>query len=197
MFLSNPFTYNAALMAEIDKHVVYNLYTHFVRAHPIMTFYNIELNANFINYLESFAGLRTCSIEFKKRFYDKQFNQEYDKMIAELPVSNGILLKIRNIYHHARGLRLTNLVQHTPSNEQMSRVEYVYGISEKDLLNLTDEWNQKEREYLSEVSENGFIDVKKLITTHFDEYSKFLDKYEGNLSKLIQRKTGYSISLTI
>jgi hypothetical protein len=97
------------LMSNIDQHVLYGLSEQFIKVTPYITFFNIEINANFINYLESFAGLGTCMMEFKKAFSDDQFDLEYRNLVSDIPATNGILRKIRNKYHHARGFRLTQM----------------------------------------------------------------------------------------
>lgn len=180
------------LISDIDKHVVYDLTDMFIHLYPFQVFYNIELNANFINYLESFAGLRTCIMEFKKSFRDEQFEVEYQNLINSLPITNGILSKIRNIYHHARGFRLGEITFYTGTSKTN-----VFGIPVEELLQKTDEWNAEEKKYFASHAVNGYIDIKKLITEHFKEYSSFLFKYGGLLTALVRRKTGHEIHMYI
>lgn len=182
------------LMSNIDQHVLYGLSDRFLIVTPYITFFNIEINANFINYLEAFAGLGTCMMEFKKNFSDDQFDLEYGNLVSNMPATNGILRKIRNKYHHARGFRLTQMTfQSSYSNDVIRK--YVIPLGE--LLNNIDDWSKKERLWLESEASNGYIDIKSLVVDHYQFYTLFLNRYRSHLINLVRRKTGCEIRLSI
>lgn len=182
------------LISLIDQHVLYDLPGRFFIFGSLDTFRQIELNANFINYLESFSGLRTCMIEFHKYFLDDLFISEYKEMISQLPVSNKVLLHIRDKYHHARGFYLARIVISSAGQNDRFR-KCVLPLSELYEKNI--ELSQEEKSWLEEQASDGFIDVKDLVFEHFQAYTSFLNRHSTILSALIRRKTGCEINLTI
>jgi hypothetical protein len=182
------------LMSVIDQHVLYGLSEKFIKVTPYITFFNIELNANFINYLESFAGLGTCMMAFKNAFSDTQFDSEYKALVDELPATNGILRKMRNKYHHARGFRLTQVTFQSSNSNDIVRK---YVIPLKELLDNIDDWSLKERQWLESEASDGYIDIKNLVVDHYQFYTLFLNRYGSSLRNLIRRKTGCDIWLSI
>jgi hypothetical protein len=180
------------LITNIDKHVVYGLRRNFSRFYQFNAIFNIELNADFINYLECLSGIGTCTLEFRKTFFDDTFNTEYQKLVDKLPVTNGILSKIRNVYHHARGFRLGE-IRIVSQNSKKN----IFGTSVDELLNKTDKWNETEQTYLRTNSQDSFIDLKILIIEHFKDYEVFLEQYEKLLEDLVKRKTGHQITIYV
>ena len=148
------------LISLIDQHVFYDLPGRFFMFGSLDSFRQIELNANFINYLESFSGLRTCMIEFHKYFLDDPFISEYKEMISQLPVSNKVLLQIRNKYHHARGFHLARIVI-SPAGQNDRFRKCVIPVIE--LYEKIDKWSSEEKFWLEEQASDGFIDVKDLV----------------------------------
>jgi|GEM_PF-5874357 len=182
------------LISLIDHHVLYDLPDKFFMFGSSSTSRQIELNANFINYLESFSGLRTCMIEFHKSFRDELFDVDYKEMISQLPVSNKVLIQIRNKYHHARRVNLTRIVI-SPAGQNDRFRKYVIPVIE--LYEKIDKWSSEEKSWLEEQASDGFIDVKYLVLEHFQAYTSFLNRHSTILSALIRRKTGCEINLTI
>lgn len=180
------------LIADIDKHVIYNLLPQFTKVHPFMSLFNIELNANFINYLESLHGIRECILALKNRFSDDTFIKQYDTLLSGLSQSTSVLIKIRNVYHHAKAFRLAGLTITQLGESEERR----YAIKYEELLEKCD-LNKEEKEYLASIVENDYIDVKKIVMESYNNYMNFLNKYESSLTDLIKRLTGHQITIFI
>jgi len=181
------------LISLIDQHVFYALSDKFFMFGSLDTLRQIELNANFINYLESFCGLKTCMTEFHRYFKDDQFISEYEGIISQLPVSNQVLIKIRNKYHHERGIHLHRIVI-SPAGQNDHFRKCVFPVIE---LYENINWSQEDRSWIEEQASDGYIDVKDLVLEHFQAYTSFLNRHSTILSALIRRKTGLEINLTI
>ncbi|MGF1459299.1 MAG: hypothetical protein ACFBSG_09765, partial [Leptolyngbyaceae cyanobacterium] len=136
-------------------------------------------------------------------FRDEVFQKEYSELCLNLPVSNGILKKIRNKYHHSRGLgvSLRDKVHLTKDGENWMKF---VGFDKDELISIMqgdDErdssFNQIELHWLENFAPDNVVDIKKLVVDHYDAYRIFLREYNHSFASLVRRKTGCEFRLFI
>ena len=145
------------LATALDQHALYGLRDDWAHTPIINTFYGIEVNTSLINYLDSCHGLAASQQELKKKITDDDFDEWYKNSISEFPITNRVLNKIRQKFHHTEAPTVIFRNKHTIS--QVVEHARDVGFDRNELLNLGG-WNKEENSYLESLE---FFDLRSSI----------------------------------